>query len=195
MSSTFILAVIINMFSFGPTDHDNYKLLPNEIVWDNSYHLSWNDFKGVPNFEYRSDALTSSSIYFGYRFDGHRTYEVEVYSSFFRDKSWVKEGSPNRALLEHEQRHFDLTEIYARKLRKELIEYAYNGKSLERNYDRIFDKYFRLLEKEQAEYDHDTHHSLDRNSQRKWDNRIAKELRELEEYSSVYMTIVCNSPQ
>lgn len=189
MSSPFILAVIFNIAVAAP----NY--LPNEIVWTENYTLQWEDFTGEPNRKHHSDALTSSSIYFGYRFDGDRTYEIEVYSSFFRDQSWVKNGSPNSYLLEHEQRHFDLTEIYARKLKKELTEYAYNGKSLERNYDRLFEKYFRLLENEQKQYDRESHHSLNRSVQEKWNRYIIRELERLEDYSSTRFILVCNGAQ
>ncbi len=189
MSSPFILAIILNIFAAAP----NY--LPNEIVWTENYTLQWEDFLGQPNTRHHSDALTSSSIYFGYRFDGDRTYEIEVYSSFFRDQSWVKDGSPNSYLLEHEQRHFDLTEIYARKLKKELTEYAHNHESLERNYDHIFEKYFSLLENEQKEYDRESHHSLNRSVQEKWNKYIKRELRRLEDYSSTRFILVCNGPQ
>lgn len=189
MSSTVLMAMLLSIASYSPS------FLPNEIVWSNTYKLSWEDFSGEPNYRHRSDALTSSSIYFGYRFDGKRTYDVEVYASFFKDKSWIKEESPNGYLLRHEQGHFDLTEIYARKLRKELTRYAQNGRSLEKNYDRIFDKYFQLLEKEQDAYDHETHHSLDRSTQQKWDKYISDELHSLRDYSSIHMTIICNGRQ
>lgn len=189
MSSPFILAIILNIFAAVP----NY--LPNEIVWSDTYTLQWNDFVGEPNSRHHSDALTSSSIYFGYRYDGDHTYEIEVYSSFFRDQSWVKDGSPNAYLLEHEQRHFDLTEIYARKLKKELTEYAYNNKSLEKNYDRLFEKYFRLLENEQKQYDRESHHSLNRSVQEKWNSYIQRELLSLEDYSATRFILVCSGVQ
>jgi len=52
-------------------------------------------------------------------------------------------------LLNHEQRHFDIAEIFARKLRKELEEYTFNKNNL-KEIENLYKKY--LNKKSQCKF-------------------------------------------
>jgi len=92
------------------------------IPWSSSKQLSWKDFKGEPTNE-RAAAITASGI--TYRFsttDTNDNLEIDfkVITHFYPNKSWYNPSLVNAEILEHEQRHFDISEIFARKMRKRL---------------------------------------------------------------------------
>src|SRR4029078_3590622 len=87
--------------------------LPDDIRWKESGKLSFEDFKGnVPGFTPWA-ATTSSQISFYYESVNGKLSKVVVYASFNKEKSWMKKKLPE--VLAHEQLHFDITEIFARK--------------------------------------------------------------------------------
>lgn len=87
-------------------------------------------------------------------------------------------------LLNHEQGHFDINEIFARYCIKELKEVKVKnmdkfGKVVEKTFDRIG----REMSKFQDEYDRETDHSKVRDKQIEWNKKIARMLKETEAYS------------
>ena len=82
-------------------------------------------------------------------------------------------------LLQHEQLHFDLTELAARKIRRELADLT-RACSIPGSNDAI-GKAVAAIEAawsdEQARYDKDTDHGTNRVKQRQWELRVRKELR------------------
>jgi hypothetical protein len=79
-------------------------------------------------------------------------------------KSWIKDKSDSLTLT-HERAHFDITEIYARKLRKELSTIK-NIKYARKRYQIIF----RELEMEQKRFDKD--HKREQGVTVEWQDKI-----------------------
>ncbi|MDX5347833.1 MAG: DUF922 domain-containing Zn-dependent protease, partial [Hymenobacteraceae bacterium] len=107
-----------------------------------------------------------------------------VRSVFVVNESWSKNKKSEKLLL-HEQLHFDLTEVYARKLRKKLSEIEdpcllSNQESLNPIIAGIFDEW----KAEQDRYDADCDHGLDYEKQDEWVKNINARLKELEAYKS-----------
>src|SRR5690606_30202906 len=99
-----------------------------KIFWQED-GLSWNDFKSAPNQSSSFHANTSAGISYSWGIknsNGIIELNYEVLSFFNPENSWVKPGSDNKYLLQHEQLHFDITELHARKLRKKLSEIKVN---------------------------------------------------------------------
>lgn len=95
------------------------------IHWDKQRPLAWEDFRGVPedNAIESAQAATGVALAFQYREDlENNTWEYiyDVHSFFLTDLSWYKKQDINYYLLEHEQTHFNISELFARKLRYEL---------------------------------------------------------------------------
>jgi hypothetical protein len=88
-------------------------------------------------------------------------YSDSIIAVFYRAESWVK-GRSESALI-HEQGHFDISEIFARKLRNE----AESERDAMENL-----------------YDKDTKHSIDAVRQAYWNGRIGRELKALEEFAN-----------
>lgn len=152
----------------------------NIIYWTPDYRLSWDDFQGEPRFEYKSiSALTSSGIihYKGCK-DGEITFKVQAY--FEKDQSWVKEEALTDHHLIHEQIHFDITELAARRLRKSLKQRRFKcGEEVE--FENFVSSYIDNWRTEQHAFDLMSRHSLDKEQQKEWFYKVAMELSLLEE--------------
>ena len=150
------------------------------IYWSSDYRLTWNDFLGKPRFDYESiSALTSSGIihYNGCK-DGKITFKVQAY--FEKNESWVKEEALTDHHLIHEQIHFDITELAARRLRKSLKERKFKcGEEVE--FEVFVNSFIDNWKLEQNAFDLMSRHSLDKEQQEVWFYKVAMELSLLEE--------------
>ncbi len=164
---------------FGGTSSDT----PDIIFWSDD-GLEWADFGGEPRFDFSNrnvSALTSSGIihYRGCDENDMISYRVRAY--FEKKESWVKEVARTDYHLAHEQLHFDVTELYARKLRKILDDRKFMcGEEVE--FERFVRQYISNWQVTQQAYDFSTHHSMDKKKQKEWHHRIAFELSLLEDY-------------
>lgn len=114
-------------------------------------------------------------------------YTVRCY--FLPKESWTRTRS-DAYILHHEQLHFDLTEVYTRRLRRALSETPVTFRNSTSTFRKLFNKYNDQLEAKQALYDRETDHSIDREAQAKWDTLIPQWLEETKLYSNP----VVNSP-
>lgn len=150
------------------------------IYWSSDYRLTWDDFAGEPRFDYESiSALTSSGIihYKGCK-DGEITFKVQAY--FEKDESWVKEEALTDHHLIHEQIHFDITELAARRLRKSLRKRRFKcGEEVE--FENFVSSFIDNWRTEQNAFDLMSRHSLDKEQQKEWFYKVAMELSLLEE--------------
>lgn len=153
-----------------------------QIQWDDDYQLQWSDFKSLPNKSVSQKAMTNSGISFGIEcVQGQLDLTIGCY--FDKYQSWVKEN-PSDALLEHERLHFDITELYTRKLIKKLTSLDDPcGKDMDK-IQRIYDDNFNDYDAFQNRYDRETKHSVDAEKQKYWENLVKQELERLNAYSS-----------
>ncbi|MBC3759962.1 DUF922 domain-containing protein [Hyunsoonleella sp. SJ7] len=161
----------INLRKFEQTE--------TEIEWSSYRKLKWEDFKGKPdtiNFP-NSNAVTISSIHFkGNTPNLFANGSLSVTAVFNQFESWVLSGEESDNLLKHEQLHFDITEIYARKIRKVLKEV---GVASYKEEEEIWDMLRKIkyeYENRQKEYDSLTVHGIDRDAQEEWDSIVKSEL-------------------
>ncbi len=104
---------------------------------------------------------------------------VEVSNTMDPFGSWVISSKADRALLDHERRHFDLNEVYARRLRAELSRIAASGRSadevkrvLKERINETADRVLSTLAGMQELYDGETLHGTDPSAQALWGSRI-----------------------
>lgn len=100
----------------------NPKRYETQIEWSIDRKLTWNDFKGTPDTINFPNTLALTNSGFGYEsgISMLKTGDIFNQSVFNTNESWVVTEGRNDYVLRHEQIHFDITEIYSRKLRKEL---------------------------------------------------------------------------
>ncbi len=152
------------------------------LYWGQTGKLTWEDFSGEPRFDFEEIfALTSSGImdYKGCK-DGIINYSIKSY--FEKKESWVKKEARTEYHLAHEQLHFDITELYARKLRKLLSTMEFKCGE-EQNFEKFIAATLENWYNEQKNYDIITRHSVDRAKQIEWEYRIKMELSLLEDFA------------
>ncbi len=157
--------------------------LPQEkegIPWVATRKLSWADFRGTPPESRRVAATTASGISYSYRTkgpSGQYRLEFEVTALFYPRQSWYHRELCDSLVLGHEQLHFDITELYARRMRA-LLERDTFGPDVKAEVRRIFKRLNRELSEFQARYDRETDFSRDREAQARWNAEIAAKLLE-----------------
>lgn len=159
-----------------------------QIPWSEGDVLTWSHFEPRKNPGFGFRALTYSGIrYDVMTVDGQ--VEIEINCYFIPSRSWVQEGFEKPYLLRHEQLHFDITEIFARKMRKEMAAYEmsvsdFMRQNLSRELESVYDRLYEEMVKMQKQYDAETDHSLKREEQKRWEEKVAALLSELDDYAS-----------
>lgn len=105
-----------------------------------------------------------------------------IQSVFNSDLSYFKRSDHDAYVLHHEQLHFDITEIYARKFRKIIIENNLSFIEFSDQHNSIFTKIQEELALKQDEYDSEVYE--DRTLQDKWNDWVKSELKKYEEYAN-----------
>ena len=166
------------MLSFGRMDAQDDQ---EKIPWEENVHLTWDDFKGTPdpNSDFKANTNTGIIYSWGLRkANGEVTLNYEVYNHFYPQLSWVNPGSKVDHLLKHEQLHFDISELHARKLRKKLSEI--DPKKLNSNAKQYLNNLYSEIDKErsamQKAFDRESKHSIDREQEAKWQKFVKEEL-------------------
>ncbi len=151
---------------------------PVMLKWEDQRNIQWSDFKAKPNVNSPYDAQVYSGMQYSlsYRFEGPKSeLSFDVYSFFNPEMSWSKVEKRSDYLLKHEQLHFDISELYARKLRQALTEYK-PSKDPRKDVEKMFDKFNNERKQLQSKYDRETDHSKNKAEQEKWDTFIISEL-------------------
>jgi hypothetical protein len=153
---------------------------PGLIEWSPSRKLSWQDFKAAPDGASSNAALTSSSINVEFGYDDNEL-NFTIKCRFDKSKSWVRVR--NAGILAHEQGHFDIAEIHARKLNKALKAYRFNPKTVSEDVNTIYDSIMSEHHQAQNEYDRDTDFSRNKEQQAVWLKRVAENLQQLRSFA------------
>lgn len=158
------------------------------LSWNDSYELSWIDFKAKPNNKVNATAVTASGITFGFSIRESNScpvsYTTEVHAHFYPEKSWFKQELANNHVLVHEQLHFDITELHARKFRQQINELKISN-TIKNDLRNLHKDTNKALEKMQNKYDAETNFSRNIEFQYKWQLYIDEELKKLSKYKSV----------
>jgi len=162
-----VLAILSSFLSQGQ----------EKMQWFANVPLTWDDFKGQPQSG-SYVATTNSGISFSYAIQKKNnqysvTYTIE--SFFYPYGSWYQKDKVTPQVLKHEQTHFDITELHARKFRKRM-----EAISTERNPKREIQNLFNTIEKERKEmqekFDLETNHSINKEEEKAWENYVQKQL-------------------
>lgn len=148
-----------------------------QFQWREHTKLSWSDFQGpVTAVERESAAATCCSIGFRTNMLSDGRTEVEVYNTFYANKSWVKEDARIQSILDHEQGHFDLCEVYTRKLKQRIAKVDMNAAGVKQELMRIYSAVSSEYEARQQAYELETTHGTIIAEQKRWQQMIANEL-------------------
>jgi uncharacterized protein DUF922 len=152
----------------------------DEAIQWTTKKLSWDDYLAKPSVNDEAAAITSTGIGVEYIVKNNQL-SYKISCLFSKNRSWGRFRSDY--ILSHEQGHFDITEIYARKLARAIKEYEFNPKTYKSDLDEIYKILMREKENYQEQYDHETDYSRDRINQGLWLQRIQDQLEELKDWS------------
>jgi hypothetical protein len=116
--------------------------------------------------------------------------EVQVYALTIPGLSFVRDGYAINSTLAHERMHFNILEVFARRLRKELLATALSGKTYKKQIERLRKKNWAEAEKVQRKYDQ-THRQKE-GGHEWWVAEINNSLEELSAYADPVISVVIN---
>lgn len=157
------------------------------LSWSSTRRLSWRDFQGAPILSGDEGAHTSYSLYSAARcVQDH--FEFIAIAAILPAQSWVRpaivaDAGLSRATLQHEQTHFDLTESYARRMRKYFEELYDPCARSEGDLDAQAQRYVTTEATMQARYDEETSNGRLAQKQAEWDAEVVRQLASLGRYA------------
>ena len=177
------------------------------IPWHLHRTLVWSDFDGPPDSHIihqnnekpdqvkmengqRTTIHTETDAYCYHQLSFHAEEKMdsiifEVVNSFDPSLSWHQTNS--LYILNHEQRHFDLAEVYARRFRRYLKDsvHAFNRQQQQQ----LFQRFLNEDKSAQDLYDQQTDHSINTSIQEAYNQRIDSMITELDVYAGVRVAI------
>ncbi len=161
------------------------------VSWHPERPITWDMFQGAPPQDAceRSEAAaihmtlewsasyeirSSSAGYVG------RVATVSVTNTMQPQRSWVVDGRQSDRLLHHEQIHFDLNEVYRRRIESSLLSIGPCQTStqqgaiqwLDSRLHQVANEQLDQLESMHALYDAQTSHGTNLEEQRRWDEQV-----------------------
>ncbi|HXB13328.1 MAG TPA: toxin-antitoxin system YwqK family antitoxin [Bacteroidia bacterium] len=160
------------------------NLALNEYTWESKPLIKWEDFKGPPDYSSRYKAKIFWYLTYRYKLVNDTVF-IETGCVFNGSESWLKRnGKITAYLLGFFQGHFDIGEIFRRKLCKLLNDTLLDKDSLATTLDKIVNRFNLEAAKFEAQYDKETNHSNIEGKQEEWERSISQELHSLDKYSS-----------
>jgi len=162
-----LLLSLVLCFSAGSHAQDT-------LYWSPDTKMTWSDFRGKPVSSSPYEAITTAGIYYTLSYN-RRSFRTVVYCYCLRSKSWSKDKT-RQALLQHEQLHFDITGLYARKIRQAFAAYSYHYETVGADLKRIFMDLNDEKTRMNLQYDRETAFSANAAAQLRWQRKIAAAL-------------------
>ena len=156
--------------------------IEESMVWDAERKLTWEDFQGPIPPDAIPAATTASGI--SYRYTANLIHhevrlDFEVTAFFYPNESWYRPDVCDVNVLQHEQLHFDISELFARKMRLRLQRTAFT-ENVKSEVRKIYKEILQELSEFQDRYDWETNFSRNKEAQNRWNQRIAEALRQID---------------
>jgi len=178
-----IIAFIICL-SFVKRRQIDYK--NNTVVWSKERKLTWDDYWGKPPLTSKFAAVSSLDIKYKSKTKKDTLFYTLI-NKVDKNTSWVYPVSKKSRLLIHEQTHFNILELYCRKIREHISKMSINKKEYKQVLARSYANFYKQYQQTDSIYDKETNFSNNIPIQEKWNNKIDTELIMLEKYSDTLM--------
>ncbi|MCS6990968.1 MAG: DUF922 domain-containing protein [Chitinophagales bacterium] len=147
------------------------RINDREVVWSAHRPLTYADFRGRIPSNSPWAATTRSTIRFSYETVNGALTQWEVRATFDPQASWMRVKEP--AVLQHEQLHFDITEVYARKFCRHL-QRLQGSRVMRPMLKELFDTYNRQCDSVHIVYDQQTQHGTLTAAQAAWRDTVSR---------------------
>ncbi len=150
------------------------------FAWSTRRRLAWDDFQGSPPSEGSEGAKTSYTLYSAWKCKGD-VFEFRVIAGFRPRDSWVKaivlnDSAQRRSVLRHEQTHFDLAEVHARRMWRVFRDLSRPCAKADAELNGLAQRLAQEEKAEQRRYDGETDHGLLADQQAAWSRDVARRL-------------------
>ena len=183
----FMLMCILHFSSCGQADN---------IRWSNDRKLRWSDFTQVSDTANIGDNKYFSAVtrtYYSHSIseenNSKKSIGINLYTSFHKGLSamrknvYAKPDSVQTRLLNHEQKHFDLAELYRRNMVQKIQETHFSSSYAE-EIQKIIEQKQKAFNLQQLFYDYETMHGVNKAAQKGWDRYIETTLDSLKAFSN-----------
>lgn len=157
----------------------------SSIAWSKDYQLKWSDFQAEPDLEIIAYANTVYKIEIlptNVAVDAQNNIQnyqaITATAFFFKNLSWVYKEDDS--LLVHEQLHFDIAELHARKIRTEFEKLKKQKIANFNSYSAAYARVWEACLQMQRLYDQETNHGIIVEENKRWEKKISKLLDEAE---------------
>ena len=170
---------LLFLFSFSNDEQ------PKRLAWESDRKLQWSDFEAPADDLLPYAATANSGMSHSYAITDNGEFlrsTSEVKAHFYPEFSWYKSKDTTAVILAHEQSHFDITEIHARKFRKRIEEFEFTTNAaveVRELYDLTENERMQM----QNRFDKESQHSLNAEAELFWKNQIARLLEKLDYYA------------
>jgi len=163
-------------------------LFGQKIIWQEERKLVWDNFKSSVNRESIPDVTAYTHCGWEYSVvkstNPKSPVKIEVTAIFNEDKSWKDTKRINDYILLHEQKHFDIAELFVRKFRKEIEEKIKTSGDYDKIFNTVYSKISNDYKNFQMSYDRITQHGMNKKKQAEYNALIAEELDNLKSYKA-----------
>ena len=180
LSKKFIVIAFFILPLFGIAQDEQF------IEWSASKRLTWGDYLAQPLSSTDAAAITNTALGIEYHIKNN-VLSYKISCRFSKTRSWGKYQTAY--ILQHEQGHFDITEIFARKLAKEIKEYKFNPRKYQEDLGKIYKRLMDEKEEYQNKYDKETDYSRNQEKQAEWLKKIEEDLEETDEFANYQSSI------
>lgn len=155
------------------------------LVWNENMKFGWEYYTGKQP-EWKKNTFSVASTCYDLSYDFPSDGRVRVAAHFHSDCSWVLPDFKTPDILAHEKLHFDIVELFARKLRKKISEAVFTDSENARKKIKAWHKQTeKEMDRFQDLYDKETNGSMNVEMQRKWEERVTMELDALKAHSAL----------
>ena len=152
-----------------------------EICWQEGRKLCWEDFRrSAPSDQSSIYALSTRDFRVSARQKGNAPPSYQIVAIFRCNESWTR-GSSEK-YLEHEQLHFDLTELLARKMRKAVDSLREIGETEIEVYKERIQSIVLLHKEVNLQYDKFTGFGNNEENQKIWNQNVTRDLVVFDKY-------------
>lgn len=172
----------------------------DRILWSKKL-LKWKDFKGTPDSVGKhaaSNAVTYSILERRFSIDSNGNIKLIIAAWFNPSKSWYNKDKINinnsdRVLL-HEQYHFDICELYARKIRKFFSTTIFSDSlaNFKRELPILLNRFYVEYRSQQERYDEEVKGNSTRFSE--WMEAVDNEMKDLKKFTDTSIVIKLKQP-
>ena len=161
--------------------HDDL-LADSAFAWSATRRLTWSDFRARPPGSGAEVAKTAYALFYAWKCQ-RQEFDFRVIAGFRPRQSWVKalalrDTVLRRSALRHEQTHFDLAEVHARRMRRYFDSLANACRKTDSELSELAGRLMQEEKAEQQRYDAETNHGLRSEAQAAWNAEVARQLQQ-----------------